>query len=98
MDIIASVLEDNDLLVAFAAVGVLMLVSGWMSRRLTRGRLHGSAIAIILGLALAGWAGRPPAARTDWPISRSSAASASSADRCCATSPSSPPPTGWISA
>lgn len=57
MDTIASVLEDNDLLVAFAAVGVLMLVSGWMSRGLTRGRLHGSAIAIILGLALAGWGG-----------------------------------------
>lgn len=30
-----------------------MVVSYWLSRRFTRGKLHGSAIAIMLGLALA---------------------------------------------
>ncbi len=41
------------LLVAFAVVGVTMWISYVISDRLTRGRLHGSAIAIILGLLLA---------------------------------------------
>jgi malonate transporter MadM subunit len=40
--------------VAFA----LMLVAGWLSETLTRGRLQGSAIAILLGLVLAYWGGR----------------------------------------
>lgn len=53
MDVFTSVLEDNGLVFAFAVVGALMLVSGWMSKTLTKGRLQGSAIAIILGLALA---------------------------------------------
>ncbi|GGZ82680.1 malonate transporter subunit MadM [Streptomyces bluensis] len=53
MDLIVSVFESNGLLVAFAVIGGLMLVSGWLSRTLTRGRLQGSAIAIILGLVLA---------------------------------------------
>lgn len=53
MDIITDVLERNDLLFAFVVVGGLMLVSGWLSKTMTRGRLQGSAIAIILGLALA---------------------------------------------
>lgn len=57
MDLLSSVLEDNGLLVAFIVVGAMMLVSGWLSKTLTRGRLHGSAIAIILGLALAYWGG-----------------------------------------
>jgi len=57
MDLFVSVFEDNGLLVAFALVGGLMLVSGWLSKKLTRGRLHGSAIAILLGLVLAYWGG-----------------------------------------
>lgn len=57
MDLLSSVFEKNNLLVAFVVVGALMLLSGWLSRTLTRGRLHGSAIAIILGLALAYWGG-----------------------------------------
>ncbi|WP_016906173.1 malonate transporter subunit MadM [Streptomyces xiaopingdaonensis] len=53
MDALVSVFEENDLVVAFALVGGLMLVSGWLSKKLSRGRLHGSAIAILLGLVLA---------------------------------------------
>jgi hypothetical protein len=53
MELFTSVFEKNSLLLAFVVVGALMLLSGWMSKTLTRGRLHGSAIAIILGLALA---------------------------------------------
>ncbi|MEH6382657.1 MAG: malonate transporter subunit MadM, partial [Dietzia cercidiphylli] len=45
MDTVIEVLEANGLLVAFALVGVTILVSGWLSRKLTRGMLHGSAIA-----------------------------------------------------
>ncbi len=44
------------LVIAFAAIGLLMAVSYTVSRRLTFGRIHGSAIAILLGLLLA-WAG-----------------------------------------
>ncbi|MEV5610878.1 malonate transporter subunit MadM [Streptomyces sp. NPDC052225] len=57
MDVFVSVCKDNGLIVAFALVGTLMLVSGWISGKLTRGRLQGSAIAIVLGLALAYWGG-----------------------------------------
>lgn len=57
METISSALQANDLLVAFVVVGALMLLSGWLSKNLTRGRLHGSAIAIILGLGLAYWGG-----------------------------------------
>lgn len=52
-ELLVSVFERNGLLVAFAVVGALMLVSSWLSRTLTRGRLQGSAIAILLGLVLA---------------------------------------------
>ena len=38
---------------AFAFVGVLMWLSYVVSKRLTFGRIHGSAIAIVAGLVLA---------------------------------------------
>jgi malonate transporter MadM subunit len=41
------------LITAFAAVGLLVWVSYFVSAKLTRGRLHGSAIAIFFGLVLA---------------------------------------------
>ncbi|MED1603189.1 malonate transporter subunit MadM [Alkalihalophilus marmarensis] len=53
MDAIISVLEKNGLVTAFAVIGILMYVSYVISKKLTRGRVHGSAIAIILGLVLA---------------------------------------------
>ncbi|GAA4913087.1 malonate transporter subunit MadM [Nesterenkonia rhizosphaerae] len=57
MELIADVLERNGLLFAFVVVGAMMLVSGWLSKTLTRGRLQGSAIAIMLGLLLAYFGG-----------------------------------------
>ena len=47
------VLIKYDLIVALALVGTLMYGSYWLSSQLTKGRLHGSAIAILLGLLLA---------------------------------------------
>ena len=49
-------LEHNGLITAFAFVGVIMWVSVILSKRLTFGRIHGSAIAIVIGLVLA-WVG-----------------------------------------
>ncbi|HEX4270936.1 MAG TPA: malonate transporter subunit MadM [Rhizomicrobium sp.] len=57
MTVIAHALAANGLLTAFAFVGVLMWISNAISRRLTFGRIHGSAIGILIGLALALWAG-----------------------------------------
>ncbi|WNG28257.1 malonate transporter subunit MadM [Cystobacter fuscus] len=48
-----SILSKHGLITAFALVGALMWVSNLISRHLTRGRVHGSAIAILLGLVLA---------------------------------------------
>src|SRR5580704_1232671 len=53
MNMMSHVLVANSLLTAFAAVGILMWISGAISKYLTFGRIHGSAIAIMLGLALA---------------------------------------------
>jgi len=52
-DTLTTVLEKNSLIAAFVFVGVLVWVSYWMSNKLTRGHIHGSAIAIAIGLALA---------------------------------------------
>jgi len=52
-NIFITVLTKNGLLTGFAVVGLTMLISYWLSNRFTRGKLHGSAIAIMLGLALA---------------------------------------------
>jgi malonate transporter MadM subunit len=57
MSIIAHDLATNGLLTAFAFVGMIMWLSNALSRYLTRGRIHGSAIGILIGLALALWAG-----------------------------------------
>jgi malonate transporter MadM subunit len=48
---------QNGLVTAFAVVGIIVLLSGYISRKLTFGRVHGSAIAILLGLGLAYWGG-----------------------------------------
>lgn len=52
-----AILIKNGLLTAFTLVGLTMLVSYSASEKLTRGRLHGSAIAILVGLVCAAWAG-----------------------------------------
>ena len=57
MDLIESVFVRNSLIVAFAAVGVVMWVSYFLADKLTNGRIHGSAIAIALGLLAAYFGG-----------------------------------------
>ena len=56
LDALSSVLAKNGLITAFVFVGVLVWVSYQLSARLTNGHIHGSAIAIALGLVLA-WVG-----------------------------------------
>lgn len=53
IETLAAVLTKNALLTAFVFVGVLVWLSYWISDKLTGGRIHGSAIAITLGLVLA---------------------------------------------
>lgn len=57
MTMIRHLLEANALLTAFAFVGLIMLISAELSKRLTLGRIHGSAIAIMIGLGLAFYGG-----------------------------------------
>ncbi len=57
-EIFAHMAKSEALIVAFALVGMLMLVASGMSQGLTRGRIHPSAFAIMLGLALAYLGGR----------------------------------------
>ena len=57
MDMLDHVLIANSLLTAFAFVGLLMWLSAILSKYFTFGRIHGSAIAILLGLALAFFSG-----------------------------------------
>ncbi len=57
MEIIENVFVRNSLIVAFAAVGVVMWFSYFLADRLTNGRIHGSAIAIALGLVAAYYGG-----------------------------------------
>ena len=48
-----NVLAKNALITAFVFVGILVWLSYFLSDKLTRGRVHGSAIAIAIGLVLA---------------------------------------------
>lgn len=56
-DVLLGLLVKNGLLTAFALVGATMWLSYQLSARLTRGKLHGSALAIMLGLLAAYLAG-----------------------------------------
>ena len=57
IEILQKAAAQNGLVTAFAVVGLVMLVSMQISRHLTMGRVHGSAIAIVIGLVLAYWGG-----------------------------------------
>lgn len=57
LDTIVDLIEDNALLFAFALVGLVMLIGGWIGKTLTRGQVAGSAVAILLGLLLAYFGG-----------------------------------------
>jgi len=50
-------IQTNGLVGAFAFIGLIVYLSGIISRKLTFGRMHGSAIAILIGLLLAYWGG-----------------------------------------
>lgn len=49
---LTKVLNGYGLIGGFAVIGATMWVSYWISAKFTKGRLHGSAIAILLGLVL----------------------------------------------
>jgi malonate transporter MadM subunit len=57
MDILETVFVRNNLIVAFAVVGVTIWFSYFLADKLTQGRIHGSAIAIALGLVAAYFGG-----------------------------------------
>ncbi len=57
LDVFGRVLSTNGLITAFVFVGVLVWVSYLISNNLTRGHVHGSAIAIALGLVVAWYGG-----------------------------------------
>jgi malonate transporter MadM subunit len=56
-DTLVELFRANGLLVGFAVVGVVMALSYGVAGRLTGGRLHGSAVAILAGLVVAYLAG-----------------------------------------
>lgn len=53
MELINGLLVKQGLITAFIFVGLVMWFSYWLSGTVTRGHVHGSAIAITLGLVLA---------------------------------------------
>lgn len=57
MDIIETVFVRNNLIVAFAVVGVTIWISYLLANKFTAGRIHGSAIAITIGLIAAYFGG-----------------------------------------
>ncbi|MGO4700654.1 malonate transporter subunit MadM [Dyella sp. 2RAB6] len=57
IEMLDKMLNKNGLVAAFAMVGLVMWASVLLSRKLTFGRVHGSAIAILIGLLLAYWGG-----------------------------------------
>ncbi|MGJ7917011.1 malonate transporter subunit MadM [Massilia sp. LXY-6] len=57
LELLEKTVKHNGLVLAFALVGLVMIVSMQLSKRLTFGRVHGSAIAIAIGLILAYWGG-----------------------------------------
>lgn len=46
------VVTSYGLISGFAVIGATMWMSYWISAKLTKGRLHGSAVAILIGLVL----------------------------------------------
>jgi hypothetical protein len=76
LEILEKAALQNGLVSAFMVVGLIVLLSGQISRRLTFGRVHGSAIAIVIGLILAYWGGTRTGATKAWPICRCLEASA----------------------
>ncbi|AOI98402.1 malonate transporter subunit MadM [Burkholderia sp. LA-2-3-30-S1-D2] len=53
LQMLEKTVAHNGLVASFALVGLIMWISSIASRKLTFGRVHGSAIAIVIGLVLA---------------------------------------------
>ncbi len=58
MEILETVFVRNSLLVAFAVIGITLWASYLFADKITHGRIHGSAIAITLGLVAAYFGGK----------------------------------------
>ena len=56
-ELLETVFIRNNLIVAFAVVGLTMGISYYVANTFTKGRIHGSAIAIALGLVAAYFGG-----------------------------------------
>ncbi len=56
-EIIVNLFVKNGLVMAFLLVGILSLMANFVSAKLTRGRIHASAIAIFMGLIIAYFGG-----------------------------------------
>ncbi|HEY8331892.1 MAG TPA: malonate transporter subunit MadM [Pseudomonas sp.] len=52
LESLTKVLNGYGMISGFAVIGATMWLSYWASAKLTKGRLHGSAIAILVGLVL----------------------------------------------
>jgi len=57
MELLTAVLVKKGLITAFLLVGAITAFSYWLSNRLSRGVIHGSAVAIAIGLLLAYFGG-----------------------------------------
>ena len=55
--ILTDMFVSNGLVMAFMFIGLITFLSYYASDKLTNNRIHGSAIAIVAGLALAYWGG-----------------------------------------
>ena len=53
MQIVEQIIETNGLIFAFLFVGLIMLLSFWISKNLLNNKIPGAAIAILIGLSLA---------------------------------------------
>lgn len=53
LELLGDVLIRNGIVTAFAFVGITVWASYFISGKLTKGRIHGSALAILVGLGLA---------------------------------------------
>lgn len=58
MDVRTQLIAKHDLIVAFLFVGLIMYTSFWFSKKLLKGKIPGTAIAITAGLILAYFGGK----------------------------------------
>ena len=57
MELLTAVLVNKGLITAFLLVGAITAFSYWVSNKLSRGVIHGSAVAIAIGLLMAYFGG-----------------------------------------